>query len=650
MIIDGVKFSCGPCVKGHRQANCNHGDRELFEVKKRGRPITACAECREIRKTTNAHKTCTHCSKADVHEPQLIKTLPHGVADPKSMALIRRSSSTRSRSSASSSSHPPPVSTSSPSSVPSTAAVAEEEDLSTVGRKKSVSKSRRKDSTAAQKPHDLSHGHAAHHPAHQFSQFAPYPQYPLHHPPNHAPLSLPEPPPHHSQPQSHPQQKEPNPDLSFPPAVPFQSPRLPPPAPRPLTNEDLASSFFFRGFDNLETASLPSLGVNTESNISSSGTSSFEGVASTREGIDGGTNGKGPARYDGIEGLPIKGIATVRPIKERKRSGLAQVYGAPDEEEEEEQHPVYASVYSEVPEATTTSASADTTPAFALPSCDYSLPRKYTGPIAAYSSTAPSAYSAYSGYTTPDLVNPFDYAHSHHEDDSLVALADAQPQQQTDLDILEWIATIAPLPPASTPATAADHSLADAAFGPPPTIVRSSTTPPYSEPTPAAVPLSFDAGFDFSALELSPTDFRPAPALSTPPALSTTGTTASTTESSAVPHDSPFRLDEDGDDMSASSAPFDASGVHLEAYGIDEAYFAQLGSFAPTATPASTPVSDALAGWEKRMEMRAALDGFGGKLQTGQLGRVQKQQEGQEGQRQLEGQEWWQAMKLEGAV
>ncbi|GAA5940743.1 hypothetical protein JCM1841_000346 [Sporobolomyces salmonicolor] len=642
MIIDGVKFSCGPCVKGHRQANCNHGDRELFEVKKRGRPITACAECREIRKTTNAHKTCTHCSKADVHEPQLIKTLPHGVADPKSIALIRRSSSTRSRSSASSSSHPPPVPTSSPSGAPSTAAVAEEEDLSTVGRKKSVSKSRRKDSTAAQRLHDLSHGHAAHHPVHQFSQFAPYPQYPLHHPPNHAPLSLPDPPPHYSQPQLHPQKKEPNPDLSFPPAIPFQSPRLPPPASRPPTNEDLASSFFFRGFNNLETTSSPSLGANTESNISSSGTSSFEGVSSTSEGIDGGMNGKGPARYDGIEGLPTK-IATVRPIKERKRSGLAQVYGAPEEEEEEE-HPAYASVYSEVPQAITNSAPADPAPAFALPSCDYSLPRKYPGPIAAYSSTAPSAYSAYSGYTTPDVLNPFDYAHSNHEDDSLVALADAQPQQQTDLDILEWIATIAPLPPVSTPATAADHPLADAASGPPPTIVRSSTTPPYSELTPAAVPFPFDAGFDFAALELSPGDFRG------PPALSTTDTTASTAESSAVPHDSPFRLDEEGDDMSACSVPFDASGVHLEAYGIDEAYFAQLGSFAPTATPASTPVSDALAGWEKRLEMNAALDGFGEKLQIGQLEQVQKQQVQQEGQGQLEGQEWWQAMKLEGGV
>ncbi|KPV72024.1 uncharacterized protein RHOBADRAFT_30336, partial [Rhodotorula graminis WP1] len=52
------QFACEPCIRGHRQATCAHTDRPLREIARRGRPVTACAACREQRKTNNAHRTC----------------------------------------------------------------------------------------------------------------------------------------------------------------------------------------------------------------------------------------------------------------------------------------------------------------------------------------------------------------------------------------------------------------------------------------------------------------------------------------------------------------------------------------------------------------------------------------------------------------
>ncbi|KXN68526.1 hypothetical protein CONCODRAFT_25425, partial [Conidiobolus coronatus NRRL 28638] len=46
------------CIKGHRSSSCKHEDRPLFEIQKRGRPITQCAHCRELRKTKKLHIKC----------------------------------------------------------------------------------------------------------------------------------------------------------------------------------------------------------------------------------------------------------------------------------------------------------------------------------------------------------------------------------------------------------------------------------------------------------------------------------------------------------------------------------------------------------------------------------------------------------------
>ncbi|GAA5862005.1 hypothetical protein JCM8547_001555 [Rhodosporidiobolus lusitaniae] len=217
MFIDGVKFACESCIKGHRQTSCQHSDRPLTQIMRRGRPATACDACREARKISNSHRTCTHKvtdeDGADVSS-SVPKVLPHGAKD-----LLRRSSSTQSRTSTTSTPH----STRKPSSASRSTSVVSEEELATVGRKKSISRapSSRRSSSAAQKgkhvkPHDLAHGHYADHPMHISSAYSPYP----HHEPKAAKEKA----------------------IKTEPATPAPDPE------RKMTNEELASAFFFRGF------------------------------------------------------------------------------------------------------------------------------------------------------------------------------------------------------------------------------------------------------------------------------------------------------------------------------------------------------------------------------------------------------------------
>ncbi|SCV73116.1 BQ2448_7041 [Microbotryum intermedium] len=144
MIIDGIKFTCEPCLRGHRSAHCpeSHGDRPLTEVKRKGRPKTQCSICQR-------------------HQRLPPITLPNGATElltNPSYALLRRNPSqvslTSTRSSASSTDNP--------------------HDANTLGRKKSVSGSRRKDLNAASKPHNLAYGHEAT-TTHIARTYSPYP-------------------------------------------------------------------------------------------------------------------------------------------------------------------------------------------------------------------------------------------------------------------------------------------------------------------------------------------------------------------------------------------------------------------------------------------------------------------------------------------
>ncbi|QDS76219.1 hypothetical protein FKW77_008566 [Venturia effusa] len=60
MIIDGEskKVACGPCIRGHRSSKCRHNDRLMIEVRKPGRPLSACphasGSCNCVRAVTYA--------------------------------------------------------------------------------------------------------------------------------------------------------------------------------------------------------------------------------------------------------------------------------------------------------------------------------------------------------------------------------------------------------------------------------------------------------------------------------------------------------------------------------------------------------------------------------------------------------------------
>lgn len=73
ILIDNLKFACSACINGHRSSSCHHTDRPLFEIKKKGRPVTQCARCRELRKTRSYHSKCL-CDKpatASQKEPEI---------------------------------------------------------------------------------------------------------------------------------------------------------------------------------------------------------------------------------------------------------------------------------------------------------------------------------------------------------------------------------------------------------------------------------------------------------------------------------------------------------------------------------------------------------------------------------------------------
>lgn len=77
MLIDGEKYACDACVRGHRVSNCQHADRALQHIAKKGRPVSQCNHCRTLRKSRAAHvkcdcgstfhskATCTHAKEGD---------------------------------------------------------------------------------------------------------------------------------------------------------------------------------------------------------------------------------------------------------------------------------------------------------------------------------------------------------------------------------------------------------------------------------------------------------------------------------------------------------------------------------------------------------------------------------------------------------
>ncbi|GAA6057419.1 hypothetical protein JCM3770_002454 [Rhodotorula araucariae] len=80
VLIDGTKYACQSCIKGHRSSKCTHTSRPLTEIKKKGRPTSQCTHCRELRKTKSVHGRCD-CAAREAEQKPTPRILPNGLAD-----------------------------------------------------------------------------------------------------------------------------------------------------------------------------------------------------------------------------------------------------------------------------------------------------------------------------------------------------------------------------------------------------------------------------------------------------------------------------------------------------------------------------------------------------------------------------------------
>ncbi|KAJ4371436.1 transcriptional activator haa1 [Neocucurbitaria cava] len=64
-VIDGAKWACSSCIKGHRVSGCTHNDRELHHINPKGRPVKQCEHCRGARKSKSHHAKCDCGDKKD---------------------------------------------------------------------------------------------------------------------------------------------------------------------------------------------------------------------------------------------------------------------------------------------------------------------------------------------------------------------------------------------------------------------------------------------------------------------------------------------------------------------------------------------------------------------------------------------------------
>lgn len=62
VVINGIKYACERCIRGHRVTTCTHTDQPLTMIKPKGRPALQCQHCREQRKVKNQHNMCK-CGK-----------------------------------------------------------------------------------------------------------------------------------------------------------------------------------------------------------------------------------------------------------------------------------------------------------------------------------------------------------------------------------------------------------------------------------------------------------------------------------------------------------------------------------------------------------------------------------------------------------
>ncbi|KAI8348029.1 copper fist DNA binding domain-containing protein [Choanephora cucurbitarum] len=74
IIINNTKYACQKCIKGHRSSRCQHTERHLVIVRRKGRPISQCEDCRELRKMKQIHQKCL-CSKSTSSKPKAFSVM-----------------------------------------------------------------------------------------------------------------------------------------------------------------------------------------------------------------------------------------------------------------------------------------------------------------------------------------------------------------------------------------------------------------------------------------------------------------------------------------------------------------------------------------------------------------------------------------------
>ncbi|KAG8984280.1 hypothetical protein FRB94_006192 [Tulasnella sp. JGI-2019a] len=95
VLVNDQKFACANCIQGHRSSSCGHTDRPLYEIKKKGRPVSQCERCRERRKIRKLHVKCICDDKPETQAPvpwptgrktaprriPSVPTFPNGIKD-----------------------------------------------------------------------------------------------------------------------------------------------------------------------------------------------------------------------------------------------------------------------------------------------------------------------------------------------------------------------------------------------------------------------------------------------------------------------------------------------------------------------------------------------------------------------------------------
>ena len=73
VLINGVKYACERCIRGHRVTTCSHTDHPMVMVKPKGRPSTTCEYCKKLRrrKYANLVGICTCKRQGKLKQQQL---------------------------------------------------------------------------------------------------------------------------------------------------------------------------------------------------------------------------------------------------------------------------------------------------------------------------------------------------------------------------------------------------------------------------------------------------------------------------------------------------------------------------------------------------------------------------------------------------